>query len=164
MCGRGIRVSKCMPTLLQTTSGRSACFEGRSGRKLRLKLAFRASGSEGDAIVSVRINSRPIGPGHPVYLVAELSGNHNGDYSRALALVHAAADAGADAIKLQTYTPDTLTIDSDAADFIVPGNGPWSGRSLYELYKEAQTPWEWHANLFAEAHRRGLAAFSTPFD
>jgi N-acetylneuraminate synthase len=84
--------------------------------------------------------------------------------ARALATVRAAADAGADAIKLQTYTPDTLTIRSDRSDFIVPGSGPWGGRTLYDLYQEAHTPWAWHAPLFAEAARLGLEIFSTPFD
>lgn len=112
----------------------------------------------------VSIAGRPIGPGSPVYIVAELSANHNGDIGRAKALIDAAAEAGADAIKLQTYTADTLTIRSDRPDFVVPGSGPWSGRTLYDLYDEAHTPWEWHAELFAHARARGLAIFSTPFD
>lgn len=114
--------------------------------------------------MTIEINGRMVGPGHPVYIVAELSGNHNGDIERAVALIHAAADAGADAVKLQTYTADTLTLRSDRPDFIVPGDGPWGGRTLYDLYQEAHTPWEWHARLFAEARARGLAIFSTPFD
>lgn len=113
---------------------------------------------------SVEIGGRRVGRGYPCYLVAELSGNHNGHLSRALETIRAAAEAGADAIKLQTYTADTLTIDSDAPDFIVPGDGPWGGRSLYDLYREAHTPWEWHPDLFAEARRCRLAVFSTPFD
>lgn len=109
------------------------------------------------------IAGRPIGPGHPPYVIAELSGNHNGDLSRALALVDAAARAGADAIKLQTYTADTITLDSDAPDFVI-AEGPWAGRRMHALYQEAHTPWEWHPALFARARDHGLACFSTPFD
>jgi N-acetylneuraminate synthase len=114
--------------------------------------------------MTVRIAGREVGPGVPVYIVAELSGNHNGDVERAVALIHAAADAGADAVKLQTYTADTLTLRSDRPEFLIPGTGPWSGRTLYDLYQEAHTPWDWHARLYAEARARGLAIFSTPFD
>ena len=91
-----------------------------------------------------------------------MSGNHNGSLERAK-LVHAAADAGADAVKLQTYTADTMTIDADTEYFRVP-DGLWKDRTLYELYSEASTPWEWHEELFAEAADRGLVAFSSPFD
>jgi N-acetylneuraminate synthase len=112
----------------------------------------------------VRIGSRSIGPGHPAYIIAELSGNHNGSRERALATVRAAAETGADAIKLQTYTADTMTIPSDDPSFVVPGDGPWGGRTLYALYEEAHTPWDWHPALFAEAARCGLDIFSTPFD
>lgn len=97
-----------------------------------------------------------------VYIVAEISGNHNGDINRALQIIKAAADADADAIKLQTYTPDTITIDSDAKPFRVEWNG--KQRTLYDLYGEAYTPWEWHAQLFAYAKKNGLDCFSTPFD
>lgn len=114
--------------------------------------------------VYLQIGPRRVGPGQPCYVVAELSGNHKGDLNRAIATIHAAAEAGADAIKLQTYTPDTLTIDCDAADFVVPGDGPWSGRTLYDLYREAHTPWDWHPRLFEEARGVGLEIFSTPFD
>ena len=113
---------------------------------------------------SIRIGRHRIGAGEPCFLVAELSGNHNGDLDRAVATVRAAHAAGAHAIKLQTYTPDTLTIDCDRPDFVVPGTGPWSGRTLYDLYREAHTPWAWHTTLFAEARRLGLEIFSTPFD
>jgi len=113
---------------------------------------------------TVRIGGRPVGPGHPAYIVAELSGNHNGSLDRALASVRAAAEAGADAIKLQTYTADTLTIDSDRPEFVVGGSGPWGGRTLHALYEEAHTPWAWHAPLFEEARRCGIDIFSTPFD
>ncbi|MCA3246898.1 MAG: pseudaminic acid synthase [Azospirillum sp.] len=111
----------------------------------------------------VDVCGRPLGPGTPPLVVAELSGNHNGDKRRALDLVDAAAAAGAHAVKLQTYTADTLTIDHDGEDFVVRG-GPWNGRRLYDLYREASTPWEWHEALFSRARERGLIAFSTPFD
>lgn len=114
--------------------------------------------------MSVRIGRRVVGPGEPAYLVAELSGNHDGSLERALATIRAAAAAGADAIKLQTYTPDTLTIDAPQQDFIVPGDGVWGGRTLYDLYRQAYTPWEWHPALFDEARAHGLEVFSTPFD
>jgi pseudaminic acid synthase len=104
-----------------------------------------------------------IGRGQPALLVAELSGNHNGSKQRALELIHAAAESGADAVKLQTYTADTITMDADHACFRMAA-GPWAGRQLYELYQEAATPWGWHADLFAEAKKRGLLCFSAPFD
>lgn len=110
------------------------------------------------------IGNHTVGAGCPAYLVAELSGNHNGDLGRALQTIHAAAESGADAIKLQTYTADTLTIQSDRPEFVVGGAGPWGGRTLYDLYQEAHTPWEWHPRLFAEARSLGLDIFSTPFD
>jgi N-acetylneuraminate synthase len=112
----------------------------------------------------IKIGNRSVGAGKPAYIVAELSGNHNGSLDRALATVRAAAEAGADAIKLQTYTASSLTIDCSAADFMIGGNGPWSGRRLYELYEEAHTPWQWHPRLFEEARKFGLEIFSTPFD
>jgi pseudaminic acid synthase len=111
----------------------------------------------------VAIAGRRIGPSYQPYIVAELSGNHNGDLRRALRLIDMAKDAGADAVKLQTYTADTITIDHDGSDFRIEG-GPWNGRSLYDLYQEAHTPWEWHAVLFAHAAKTGIAIFSTPFD
>jgi len=111
-----------------------------------------------------KVGRREIGKGRPVFIVAEVSGNHNGDIRRALKIIDAAADARADAIKLQTYTPDTMTIDSDRPEFIVQSNPAWKGKTLYQLYGEASTPWEWHAKLFAHAKKRGLICFSTPFD
>ena len=105
----------------------------------------------------------PVGPDHPVVVIAELSGNHNGDKERAIALLRAAKGAGADAVKLQTYTADTITMDAPGSCFEIHA-GPWKGRRLYDLYAEASTPWEWHPDLFAEAARLGLPCFSTPFD
>lgn len=113
----------------------------------------------------IRIGNRPIGPGHPPYLIAEMSGNHNGSLDRALAIVEACAAAGADAVKLQTYTPETMTLDSREPGFVVrdPG-GPWDGRSLFELYRDAQTPWDWHEPIFKRCRQLGMQAFSSPFD
>jgi N-acetylneuraminate synthase len=109
------------------------------------------------------IAGRPVGPGHPPFIIAELSGNHQGKLARALALIDAAKAAGADAVKLQTYTADTLTLEHDGAAFRL-NEGPWAGRTLYDLYREASTPWDWHAALFAHARQQGLIAFSAPFD
>ena len=109
------------------------------------------------------IAGRPIGPTHPPLVIAELSGNHNRSLDRALALIDAAADAGAEAVKLQTYTPDTITIAHDGPGFRIE-SGLWAGRTLYDLYKEAFTPYEWHAPLFEHARHRGLIVFSSPFD
>lgn len=111
----------------------------------------------------VEIAGRKIGPGHPPYIVAEVSGNHNGDINRALRMLDAAKASGADAVKLQTYTADTMTIDSDRPEFLIQG-GLWGGRRLYELYQEAQTPWDWHRRLFDHARDLGITIFSTPFD
>jgi len=112
----------------------------------------------------IRIGSRPVGPGHPVYIVAEMSGNHGRSIEKAMEIVRAAKDAGADAIKLQTYTPDTLTIDCDRECFRVGPGTIWEGRTLYELYGEAYTPWDWQPKLKALADDLGLDLFSTPFD
>lgn len=109
------------------------------------------------------INGRPIGAGHPPYVIAELSGNHNGDIKRAFELIDVCASAGADAVKLQTYTADTITIDHDGPGFVISG-GLWDGRKLHELYEEAHTPWDWHPALFARAAEKGVHCFSSPFD
>ena len=111
----------------------------------------------------IEIAGRKIGASHPPYIVCELSGNHNGSLERALTLVDAAAATGCDAIKIQTYTADTITLDSDAPDFLVKG-GLWDGMSLHALYQLAYTPYEWHPALFERAAKLGVPMFSTPFD
>jgi len=111
----------------------------------------------------IEIAGRKVGPAHEPFVICELSGNHNGDLARALALIDAAAATGCDAIKIQTYTADTITMDVDRPEFRIQG-GLWDGRSLYELYQEAQTPYEWHAALFERARELGVILFSTPFD
>lgn len=112
----------------------------------------------------VKIGNRTVGEGQPCMIVAELSGNHNGDYNRAVEIIHAAKAAGADAVKLQTYTADTITIDCDKPWFMTPGDGLWAGRTLHDLYEEAYTPWEWHEGLIKEANSLGMECFSSPFD
>ena len=115
-------------------------------------------------IADFKIQGRQIGPDHPVYVVAELSANHNQDFERVLRLVHAAKQAGADAVKLQTYTPDTITIASDRECFRIGGGTLWDGRTLYELYTQAHTPWDWQPKLKQVADELGLHLFSSPFD
>jgi pseudaminic acid synthase len=112
---------------------------------------------------SMTIAGRKIGTGVPPYIVAEMSANHLGDYDRALRIIDAAAEAGADALKLQTYTADTITIDHDGPGFKIEG-GLWDGRTLYGLYEEAFTPWEWHEPLIEHGRDQGLTMISAPFD
>ncbi|RJX65554.1 pseudaminic acid synthase [Tsuneonella suprasediminis] len=112
---------------------------------------------------SFKIADRAIGASSPPYVIAELSANHNGQFDKALAIIDAAKEAGADAVKLQTYRPDTITLDGDSDDFRISG-GLWDGRTLYDLYAEAHTPWEWHKPLFDRAREVGITIFSSPFD
>jgi pseudaminic acid synthase len=113
-------------------------------------------------INDINIAGRIVGPKHKPFIIAEMSGNHNQSLERALQIVDAAADAGADAIKLQTYTADTMTLPG--ALTIADENSLWKGRELYHLYQEAYTPWEWHKPIFDRARERGMIAFSSPFD
>jgi len=111
----------------------------------------------------IEINKRKIGPDYTPYIIAELSANHNGDIERALRTIKAAHESGADAIKIQTYTADTMTIDCDHEEFMIHG-GLWDGYKLYDLYKQAETPFEWHKIIFDYAASLGITIFSTPFD
>ena len=113
----------------------------------------------------MKIGDRFVGRDHQPFIIAEMSGNHNQSLERALEIVHAAAKAGAHALKLQTYTPDTMTLDLDEREFhIGDPNSLWTGKSLYKLYGQAHTPWEWHQPIFERARALGLVVFSTPFD
>ena len=109
------------------------------------------------------ISGRPIGPGQPPYVIAEMSANHNGSLETARRIVEEAARRGADAVKLQTYRPDTITLDGESEEFHIRG-GLWDGKSLYQLYEEAHMPWEWHGPLFEHARTVGIEIFSSPFD
>lgn len=112
----------------------------------------------------IEIAGRKIGPGHPVFIVAEMSANHNMDYDRAVEIIRQAKQAGADAIKIQTYTADTITIDSDKPYFQITQGTLWDGTTLHRLYEKAYTPWEWQRGLKEEAEKAGLMFFSAPFD
>lgn len=112
----------------------------------------------------MKIGNSSIGGDSPCFIIAELSANHNGNLQVAIDTIRAAKKAGADAIKLQTYTPDTLTIDCDNEYFRIQGGTLWDGKTLYQLYGEAFTPWEWHEKLFEVAEEEGLVCFSSPFD
>lgn len=112
---------------------------------------------------NIVIAGRSIGADYPPYVIAELSANHNGKLETALRIIEEAKRAGADAVKLQTYKPDTITLNCDSEDFKIHG-GLWNGRTLYELYEEAHMPWEWHAPLFEYAKKLGITIFSSPFD
>src|SRR6185312_9989880 len=114
-------------------------------------------------IRTIAIAGRCIGPGEPPYVVAEMSANHDGSIEKAFHIIEAAKRAGADAVKLQTYRPDTITLDSDGEDFRIHG-GLWDGRRLFDLYAQAFLPWEWHAPLFEHARKTGITIFSSPFD
>ena len=114
-------------------------------------------------VKAIHIAGRRISPDAPPYVIAELSANHNGKLETALGIVEEAKKAGADAVKLQTYKPDTITLDCDSEEFRIHG-GLWDGRTLYDLYQEAHMPWEWHAPLFEHARKLGITIFSSPFD
>ena len=114
-------------------------------------------------IKQITIANRVVGPNFPPYVIAEMSANHNGSIDNARRIIEEAKKSGADAIKLQTYRPDTITLKSDAPDFQIKGT-LWEGRTLYELYEEAHTPWEWHKPLFEHARNIGITLFSSPFD
>ena len=115
--------------------------------------------------MTFQIAGRPIGPGSPPFVIAEMSGNHNQSLDRAFELVDAAASSGAHALKLQTYTADTITLRERGGDFEINDSGSlWSGQNLHDLYDKAHTPWEWHAPIMARARDRGLLCFSSPFD
>ena len=111
----------------------------------------------------MKILNRELKQGKLLFKIAEISANHNGSIVRAKKTIKAAKESGADAVKLQTYTPDTITINSDKKDFILKG-GTWSGSKLYDLYKSAHTPYEWHKELFNYSKKLNITCFSTPFD
>ena len=112
---------------------------------------------------NISIAGRKIGPGSAPYVIAEMSANHNGNLDAALRIIDEAKKAGADAVKIQTYRADTITLQCDRTDFQIK-DGLWAGRSLYELYEWAHTPWEWHSILFEHARKLGITIFSSPFD
>ena len=115
--------------------------------------------------LEIQIGKKKIGKAHPAYIIAEISGNHGGSYEKCKALLAAAKEAGADAIKLQTYTADTITLNCSSSDFVLPSDSPWeTSKTLYSLYEKAYTPWEWHKDLFLEAKKLHIDIFSSPFD
>lgn len=114
--------------------------------------------------MKISIGQKTIGKGHPVFIIAELSANHVQNKDTALATIRAMKESGADAVKIQTYTPDTITLDSDNEYFRINQGTIWDGKTLHQLYSEAYTPWEWHADLMKEAENLGLVFFSSPFD
>src|SRR5581483_8310971 len=142
------------------TAAASRLRAGRAGF-----FAGRRTAARGGRIMSpfIEINGRRIGPGEPVYIIAEISANHGQSFAQAVELIRAAKSCGADAVKLQTYTADTLTLDCDKEHFKIRGT-LWDGRTLHELYREAFTPWEWQPRLKKIAESLGLTLFSTPFD
>ena len=115
--------------------------------------------------MTIEIAGRSVGAEHPPFVIAEMSGNHNQSLDRALSIVDAAAQSGADAIKLQTYTADTMTLDVRGGSFeVTDPNSLWSGKNLHDLYKQAYTPWEWHLPIMQRANELVLICFSSPFD
>ena len=115
--------------------------------------------------MNLKIGQHKLGIGCPAFVVAEISGNHGGDLDRCLQIVHAAKRAGANAVKLQTYTADSITLKCEREDFLIPSNTPWANhKSLWELYNAAHTPWEWHKAIFQECENLGIEVFSSPFD
>jgi N-acetylneuraminate synthase len=115
--------------------------------------------------MEIKIGNHTIGTGHKPFIIAEMSGNHNQSLERAIQLVDAAAEAGAHALKIQTYTADTITLNARTSDFMINDkNSLWYGKNLYDLYTEAYTPWEWHKAIFDRAKEKGMIAFSSPFD
>jgi N-acetylneuraminate synthase len=132
---------------------------------IKVRCEGRVNEEEGMTVSrSITISGRQIGPGHAVYFVAEMSANHNQDFDEAVRIIRAAKEAGADAVKLQTYTPDTMTIRCDSEHFRIGKGTPWEGQNLYELYGQAYTPWDWQPKLKEAADELGLALFSTAFD
>ncbi|MFC0027234.1 pseudaminic acid synthase [Neobacillus cucumis] len=116
-------------------------------------------------MMEMNLGGRMVGPNHPPFIIAEMSGNHNQSLERALQIVEAAAEAGAHALKIQTYTADTMTINLDTKDFQINDQSSlWKGNNLYKLYQQAYTPWEWHKPIFNKAKELGMIPFSTPFD
>ena len=114
---------------------------------------------------SIIIGSKEINLSTPAYIIAEMSANHGGDFNKAIDIIHAAKNAGADAVKLQTYRADTITLNSDKEDFIIASDNPWTDhKTLYSLYEKAFTPWEWHKDLIEEGNSIGIDVFSSPFD